>query len=447
MGGQGETKALANAAASADCRQLDSPVQAAAPGQHQHSKDKLLHSAIAIATTFAQQSATALTWMTLPVLAPYVALSAGVEPSRIGEMAGVMFLGALLANLLGAQLVAIIGAVRTLQLGAGIAATGLMIAQHGTWAAVIGSAVVIGLGYGLGVPSASHILARNTAAGQRGLVFSIKQSGVPVGGLLAGMMLPAIAVAADWRWAVATAAALCLGVGLAAELARSRLDEGPASRTRTWRSIRIRFPLLTALRSHADLSWLAYSGFASAAMQGSVFALLVAFLVSTGRFDVVSAGLVFATMHLSGATARIVLGIVSDRLLPPQRLLAFLSVLGGCAILTLAASAGHIAQPAVFALAALIGATVSGWNGVYLAEIAHLSPPDRVGETTASAVALVFLGYIVGPLLASFVVGATGSYTLAFGLLATLVFLGPVLFVRRSLRRRQAGAAGQTIEP
>lgn len=397
-----------------------------------------MHSAIAIATTFAQQSATALTWMTLPVLAPYVALSAGVEPSRIGEMAGVMFLGALLANLLGAQLVAIIGAVRTLQLGAGIAATGLLLAQYGTWAAVIGSAVVIGLGYGLGVPSASHILARNTAASQRGLVFSIKQSGVPVGGLVAGMMLPAIAGAADWRWAVAAAAALCLSVGLAAELARPRLDEGPASRTRTWRSIRVRFPLLT-LRSHADLSWLAYSGFAAAAMQGSVFALLVAFLVSTGRFDVVSAGLVFATMHLSGATSRIVLGIVSDRLLPPQRLLAFLSVIGGCAILTLVTSAGQIAQPAVFVLAAVIGATVSGWNGVYLAEIAHLSPPDRVGETTASAVALVFLGYIVGPLLASFVVGATGSYTLAFGLLATLVFLGPVLFVRRSLRRRQAG--------
>ena len=398
-----------------------------------------MHSGIAIATTFALQSATALTWMTLPVLAPYVALSAGVAPSRIGEMAGVMFLGALLANLLGAQLVAIIGAVRTLQLGSGIAAAGLLLAQHGTWAAVIGSAVVIGLGYGLGVPSASHILARHTAASHRGLVFSIKQSGVPVGGLLAGTMLPPIAVAADWRWAVAAAAMLCLGVGLAAELARSRLDDGSASRTRTWRSVRVRFPLLTALRSHEDLTWLAYSGFAAAAMQGAVFALLVAFLVSTGKFDVVAAGLVFAAMHLSGAAARIVLGIVSDRLLPPQRLLALLSVLGGSAILTLAMSAGQIAQPAVFMLAVVIGATVSGWNGVYLAEISHLSPPDRVSETTASSVALVFLGYIVGPLLASFVVSATGSYTLAFGLLAMLVFLGPLLFVRRSLRRRQAG--------
>jgi MFS family permease len=378
--------------------------------------------------------------MTLPVLAPYVALSAGVAPNRIGEMAGVMFLGAMVANLLAAQLVAVFGALRTIQVGAGIAAAGLLLAQYGTWPAIIGSAVVIGLGYGVGVPSASHILARHTAASQRGLVFSIKQSGVPVGGLLAGMVLPAIAVAADWRWAVTSAAAICLIVAVAAELARSRLEGGQPPRTATLRSLRLRIPMLTALRSHDDLTWLTYSGFAAAAMQGAVFALLVAFLVSTGNFDIVTAGFAFAAMHFSGAAARILLGIVSDRLLPAQSLLAGLAVLGGSAIMTLAMGAGQLAQPAVFVLAVVIGATVSGWNGVYLAEVAHLSPPDRVGETTASSVALVFLGYIVGPLLASFVVGATASYTLAFGLLATLVFLGPLLFVHRWLRRKQARA-------
>jgi MFS family permease len=396
-----------------------------------------VHSSIAIAATFALQSATAMSWMTLPVLAPYVALSAGVVPSRIGEVVGIMFLGALVANLLGAQLVAILGALRTIQFGAAIAAAGLLIAQVGTWPAIIGSAVVIGLGYGLGVPSASHLLARHTAAGHRGLVFSIKQSGVPVGGFVAGILLPGIALAANWRWAVSAAAALCLAVAIAAELSRSRLDNGPNSRTATWRSMQVRVPLWSALRSHDDLKWLTYSGFSAAAMQGAVFALLVAFLVSTERFDIVTAGLVFAAMHVSGAAARIVLGIVSDRLLPAQLLLALLGLLGGSAIVTLALGADHFPQPAMFALAVVIGATVSGWNGVYLAEVAHLSPPDRVGETTASSVALVFLGYIIGPLLASLVVGATSSYTLAFGLLAVLVFLGPLLFARRSLLRRE----------
>jgi MFS family permease len=394
-----------------------------------------VHSAIAIASTFALQSATAMAWMTLPVLAPYVALSAGVAPSRIGEMAGIMFLGALVANLLGAQLVAILGALRTIQLGAGIAAAGLLIAQYGTWPAIIGSAVVMGLGYGLGVPAASHLLARHTTLGNRGLVFSIKQSGVPVGGLVAGMMLPGIALALDWRWAVSASAALCLTVAMATELSRSRLEDRPEIRTATWRSVRASVPLWSALRSHNDLKWLTYSGFSAAAMQGSVFALLVAFLVSTERFDIVTAGLVFAAMHMSGAAARIVLGIVSDRLLPAQLLLALLGLLSGSAILTLALGAGHLLQPAMFALAVVIGATVSGWNGVYMAEVANLSPPDRVGETTASSVALVFMGYIIGPLFASFVVGFTSSYTLAFGLLAGLVFIGPLLFVRRSLLR------------
>ena len=404
-----------------------------------------MHSAVAIATTFALQSATALAWMTLPVLAPHVALSAGVEPSRIGEMVGVMFMAALVANLVGAQLVAVLGALRTIQLGAGIASLGLLVAQNGTWPAVIGSAAVIGVGYGLGVPSASHLLARHTAPSQRGLVFSIKQSGVPVGGLVAGMTLPAVALAADWRWAVLAAAGLCLTVAVVAELARSRLDDPAGSRTATWRSVRLRVPMLTVLRGHDDLTWLTYSGFSSAAMQGSVFALLVAFLVSTGRFDVVTAGFVFAAMHVSGAAARIGLGIAADRLLPAQRLLALLAVVAAVAILALAIGAGDIPRPAVFMLAVVIGATVSGWNGVFMAEVAHLSPPGRVGETTASSVAMVFTGYIVGPMFASLIVGATSSYTLAFGLLAVLVLAGPLLFVHRSLRRRRAAPTRRAL--
>ena len=56
----------------------------------------------------------------------------------------------------------------------------------------------------------SHILAQVAPPRRRGLIFSIKQSAVPAGGLLAGVLLPPLAEAAGWPVAILCALALVL---------------------------------------------------------------------------------------------------------------------------------------------------------------------------------------------------------------------------------------------
>jgi hypothetical protein len=53
-----------------------------------------------------------------------------------------------------------------------------------------------------------------------------------------------------------------------------------------------------------------------------------------------------------------------------------------------------------------------------MAEIARLSPPDRVAEATASSTLCAFLGYVTGPSLFSLLVTLSGRYQLAFCVVA-----------------------------
>jgi MFS family permease len=60
-------------------------------------------------------------------------------------------------------------------------------------------AFIMGLGYGPVTPASSHLLARNAPLGIMALVFSIKQTGVPLGGAMAGAIVPHLVIFCGWR--------------------------------------------------------------------------------------------------------------------------------------------------------------------------------------------------------------------------------------------------------
>ena len=56
---------------------------------------------------------------------------------------------------------------------------------------------------------------------------------------------------------------------------------------------------------------------------------------------------------------------------------------------------------AVFAF----GLTASGWNGVFLAEVARLAPQERVAEATGAVLTASYGGLLLGPVLVAAVAG------------------------------------------
>ena len=86
-----------------------------------------------------------------------------------------------------------------------------------------------------------------------------------------------------------------------------------------------------------------------------------------------------------------------------------------------------------YALAAAFGLTASGWNGVFLAEVARLAPQDRIGETTGAVLTASYAGLLVTPVLISAVESFAGLAG-AFVGLAMLAFCGTVVLIRGDAR-------------
>ena len=72
---------------------------------------------------------------------------------------------------------------------------------------------IAGLGYGSGQTAGNKAVAQVFPAGGRGTAMGIRQSGLPLGGMLAAVVIPPLATAYGWRAAVAAVAAICAAFG------------------------------------------------------------------------------------------------------------------------------------------------------------------------------------------------------------------------------------------
>lgn len=85
--------------------------------------------------------------------------------------------------------------------------------------------MVLVLGYGPNTRGASHILARVAKPKELALVFSIKQSGAPLGGFLAGIIVPLVVLSSGWREALMVSAVLGTAAAILVQPLRAKADD------------------------------------------------------------------------------------------------------------------------------------------------------------------------------------------------------------------------------
>ena len=175
-------------------------------------------------------------------------------------------------------------------------------------AAAFAGAVLLGAGYGPITPASSEILARTTPPERYAMVFSIKQTGVPVGGVVAGLAVPSLLTAAGPAWALSQIAALCLAGAasgrMAARLARPPRDPCGADAAARVASSRRRAssPPIRCSSGYAACS------FVFSAVQVCVTSYTVTFLTHDLRWTLVAAGSALAVAQVAGVVGRIALG-------------------------------------------------------------------------------------------------------------------------------------------
>lgn len=384
-----------------------------------------------LAVALAIQALVSMAVLAVPAMAPAMAARLDLSPALVGAHVTVVYLAAVLASTAAGPLVLRHGAVRVSQWGlvgcaAGLALTALV--AHPA-AALVG-ALAIGLGYGPITPASSHLLARSTPAHRASLVFSIKQTGVPLGGVMAGALVPPMVVAGGVPSALGVAAGACLACALLAQPLRRTLDadRDPACAA-GFASLGGPLRLVAA---HRALRRLAAVSFVYSAIQTCLAGYLVTYLNAVLGYSLVAAGAALAVAQVGGVVGRVLWGWVADRWLAPGRMLALLGVLMAlCSALTAALQAGTPAA-LVLGLAALFGASATGWNGVYLAEVVRQAPPGQAGTATGGALALTFFGAVVGPLtFAGVAADGTDGFRAAYALLALPALLCAWVLARR----------------
>ena len=365
------------------------------------------------------QTMTAMALVTVPVLTPEIAAALDIDTATVGLYQSVAFAGAALLALMSGSLVLRHGGVRVNQVSVVLSAIGLGLAITGAVPVIALGAILAGMGYGLATPAASHVLARATPMERRGLVFSIKQSAVPLGGLVAGALLPPVAERFGWEAAIALSSLMVLSAALFIQPLRARLDDDRNPTHRGWigapgQSIRL-------VLATPGLRPLVMVAFSFGAMQLSLFAFLVTYLVERVGLDLVTAGVLFAVMQGAGVIARIGWGWVSDRWVPARPLLAMLGI--GTIASTLAAAAFSDAWPlaGLAGVCVVLGLTAIGWNGIYLAEVARVVPIEKVGAATGGVIVFTFIGVVLGPSSFAAIVAMTGSYAAALIAIDALV--------------------------
>lgn len=374
---------------------------------------------VELCITLAIQAMASMALLTMPAAAPVIGASIGVSPALIGVFIGLVYIGCIAGSLGAGAAIARWGAIRVSQAGLVAGAAGLLLCCTGALPAIVLGALVMGLGYGPITPASSHLLIRNTPPQRLSLVFSVKQTGVPLGGLLAGAIAPSLMLALGWREGLLCIALACLACAAAAQPLRRTLDAQRQPATPLGLG-HLAAPMRMVL-AHGRLRSLAIVSMFLSAVQLTVTSYSVIYLHVELGYGLIAAGLALSVCQAAGMVGRIAWGQLADSALGARRTLMVLtSVVITCCVATALLPAGA-PMPWVLVLLAVFGATAIGWNGVVLAEIARLAPAGNAGLATGGASALTFIGVVAGPPVFSLVASLSGSYRHAYLALALLV--------------------------
>lgn len=378
-----------------------------------------------VAAVTAVQAFVTLAMLALATVIPVAAPDFGLRPEAIGYQVSIIYLAAALSSATAGAMTQRFGAGSISLAALALSAAGLAALTTGSLVAAAIGSLMIGAGYGVTNPAASLLLYRAAPPARRNLVFSIKQTGVPLGGALAGLALPGLASLFGWPAALLSAAALGLAVAALVLPQRADWDSGR-------QPVPVKLGAVVGTLGHvvrsSALRPVAGIAFCYAAMQLCLMTFTVTFLVNDLDWPLVTAGAMLAAMQLAGAVGRIAWGGLADRIGKGAPILVAIGLISALMAVAMAWLDSETPTVLVGLVLGLFALSAIGWNGVFLAEVARLSGAEAVSRNTGAVMFFTFTGVVVGPALFALLHGMLGSYGATFAV-ASIAPVAGALFI------------------
>lgn len=319
----------------------------------------------------------------VPVLAPLIVVELGLARADLGVIISVVALGGACTSLAAGPIADRIGGrlmtVLIFVVGVGVLA---VVATSRSLVGLVVAAALCALTNGSGNPATNTLIASRLQVGRRGVTMGVKQSGVYMGVVLAGVVLPPAAEA--WGWRAAVWLAVLVPVSLALLTFRV-VSPDPRRRTRKEHTVD------DAFRPSRTVWWMTAYGLLMGMGAGAMLAFLPLFAEEGVGLSVQGAGLVAGTYGLLGVIGRIVWAGASERLQHYALPLGVLALMSAAAA-SMFVFAGPDRVWLLWVGAVLAGSSVAAWNAVVmLAVVVHAG-----GGHTGRASGLVGFGFLTG---------------------------------------------------
>jgi len=380
-----------------------------------------------LSATMAVQTLSTAAAYSIPAVAPAVARDIGTNPALVGYFISAVYGVGILSALFSPPLIARRGAVLVSQAVLLATLAMLLTAAAGTLVSIALSAALMGLAYGATAPASTHLLVPRTPPALMNLVLSIRQIGVPLGGMLASLAMPPLTLALGWQTSLLVQVVPVLLLGIAMHMFCRRWDvvsrdAAPAAPPGLLAPLRL-------IKASPALRRLSFAAFVYSGLQLCFMVFMTTQLTTMAGFDLVRAGQTLAAYQLAGVVSRPIWGWLSDNVMGARWWLG----LQGIVMCVMAILVGTFSEAwagwLIVVVSMAAGATASGFTGIAYGEYARLGGERRT-EATGAGAALMFAGVMVLPSIMSLVVTLTGSYETvyaAIGLLALVAGLGMIV--------------------
>ena len=379
---------------------------------------------------FIQQSFVTIGKVLPAVIAPPILSELKIDPSWLGVYVGIIAAVSLAVQAGCGSVIVKYGALRISQVTLMVTGLGLVLAMPGLIALMVLSAIAIGISAS-STPASSHLLGKYAPSKYAPLIFSIKQTAVPVGLLTAGLAGPILTDFYGWRSALMSVVMGCVLFALVLELMRNEFDNDRDA-TRKFHLSDFKGTIGLVLRQR-ELRGLALGCFAFVGLQTTFIAYFVIYLTELG-FSLIEAGTVFSIATTVAIPGRIFWGWISSSFINPRVMLGLLAIFMFISVSLTGMFSANWDSWVIVAVSASVSATVFSWHGVTLAEAARLAPSSMRGAVTGGVLSFGQFGGLVLPLIYSLCLSITGSYQLGFFVCGVPALVVGLLLLRSTLK-------------
>lgn len=361
-------------------------------------------------------------------LMPFVEECFTLSAAKVGSYSTLYMLGALIFTLFSGRLIDTVGTKAMLYISLLVMGGFILLQSFSpTYRLILITGLVIGASHSIILPSVTKTVRLIYDVQHRATYQSLVMTGFDLGGALAGIVLPWIAILMiSWRSALVFTASLPVVIAVVVYFSRMWQQSHEPLADNTYRQS------VKSLLSLRGLPFVTINAFAAGGLITSTMAHFTLFVYKEYQLTPKLAGLLMALIFFGGIPGRIVIGWFCDKYFRYERrkVLAMTLFFAGMLYVALMIAAFlKIPIALLFGVSFMLGFFTFGGNPIQALLVVEMVKENQAATASALVSSVPFsLGKAIAPLVFGIIVdSAGGSYWLGWLFLSLLSFLGCVV--------------------